>query len=102
MCFDCKTLKYFAFLFLGTVLICSTPDDPSVVIPLLRRKQATSSVISKGHYKLVGDSVNIVYKRITKGIGESRSRRGRNVQPPVTEHVFYMVSWCYRIIEDLT
>ncbi|XP_065063250.1 F-box only protein 9-like [Rhopilema esculentum] len=80
--------RYLRFYSDGTVLVCTTPDDPTIAIPALRKKQETTAV-NRGHYRLVGDAVNIITKKIQKSQSETRNRRRQN-PTIVQEHVFHM------------
>ena len=80
--------------FLGTALLCTTTDEPSLVVPMLRRKEETSLVL-RGHFRLFGDSVTIVATRLQKSLSEPRNRR-RNKQMSVQEQVFQMVCFSFR------
>ena len=78
---------------LGTTLLCTTTDEPSQIVPLLKRKDETTTIM-KGHFRLFGDTVTIVATRLQKSCSEPKNRR-RNRQISVQEHVFHMVGSLY-------
>jgi len=80
--------RYIRFYADGTALLCTTTDEPSSVLPMLRRKEETSMVL-RGHFRLFEDSVTIVATRLQKSVSEPRNRR-RNKQTSVQEQVFQM------------
>ena len=80
--------------------MCTTTDEPSQIVPMLKRKDETSTVL-KGHFRLFGDSVNIVATRLQKNSSEPRHRR-RNRQVIVQEQVFHMVSVLYCFLTAVT
>eukprot|EP00112_Aurelia_sp_Birch-Aquarium-sp1_P006964 Seg1760.1 transcript_id=Seg1760.1/GoldUCD/mRNA.D3Y31 product="F-box only protein 9" protein_id=Seg1760.1/GoldUCD/D3Y31 len=80
--------RYIRFYADGSALVCTTAEDPCTVIPTLRRKQETATVI-KGHYRLNGDTVTIVTKKLQKNQMETRNRRRVN-SPVVQEQTFHM------------
>lgn len=89
-------MSHFSITLTGQALICTSTDEPSVIVPLLKKKDGTASIM-KGHYRLAGDIVNIVATRIQKNPCEPRSRR-TNKQSSIKEHVFHLVSHRVRVI----
>jgi len=84
-----RYLKFFAD---GTMMMLTTPDEPSLVIPLLKSRQPRLQGIVKGTYRLLGhDCVAGVLTR--KNMNEATSSpyiRNRLIKQPndLMEHVF--------------
>lgn len=80
--------RYLRFYTDGTVLVCTTADNPVTVIPTLRRKQH-SAIISKGHFRVTAETVSITTKKIQKSQSESRNRRVR-AAAPTPDQIFHL------------